>query len=625
MIKVSNLCKSYGSQELFRNASFNINPKERVGLVGRNGHGKTTLFRLILGLEAADSGSVSVPKNYRMGYLEQHLDFTSETVLQEACLGLPPGREHEAWRAEKILAGLGFGPQDMHRAPSEFSGGFQVRLNLAKVLVSESEMLLLDEPTNYLDVVSIRWLTRFLHAWPGELMLITHDRSFMDSVTTHTLAIHRKRLKKIKGSTEKLYNQIAAEEEIYEKTRLNDEKRRKEVEQFIRRFRAKARLANLVQSRIKTLQKQELKDKLEKMQTLEFSFKSVPFGARMMMEVSDLSFGYGAAEPNLFADLNLAIHKNDRICVVGKNGKGKTTLLKLLAGVLRPGSGKIKPHPSVQIGYFEQTNSATLDPNKTIEQEIMATSRDCTQQKARDIAGAMMFSGEQALKQVSVLSGGEKSRVLLAKLLVSPCHLLLLDEPTNHLDMEACDSLMAAIDCFDGAVVLVTHNEMFLHTLADRLLVFDRGKQFLYESGYQSFLDDVGWENDEHLEQPRKAATSQTLAPEPFDKKTLRKLKAQIVQERSRVLKPLEQRNAELERAIAALEEQLTEVNKQLIVAATNGDGQGLADLARKERETKRRIDAHYAQLDEVLQALETRAREFEEKLEKLHQSAKQA
>ncbi len=615
MIQVNNLCKSYGSQELFDEASFTVNAGERVGLVGRNGHGKTTLFRLILGLETPDSGTIRKPKAYRMGYLEQHLDFQGATVLEEACRGLPPGMEHDAWRAEKILAGLGFSATDMARRPAEFSGGFQVRLNLAKVLVSEPDMLMLDEPTNYLDVVSIRWLIRYLQAWKGELMLITHDRSFMDSVTTHTLGIHRKRMRKVEGGTAKYYDQIASEEEIYEKTRLNDEKRRKEVEQFIRRFRAKARLANLVQSRIKTLEKQERKHKLEKIETLEFAFKSEPFSSKVMMDVHEAAFHYDG-QPNLFENLNLTIHNNDRICIVGKNGKGKTTLLKVLAGELAPQAGDLKPHPSLKRGYFEQTNTAALDPNRTVEQEIMSADADCTNQMARDIAGAMMFSGDQALKKISVLSGGEKSRVLLGKLLVSPSHLLLLDEPTNHLDMESCDSLMEAIDAFEGAVVLVTHNEMFLHTLANRLLVFDRDRYFLYEGGYQDFLNDIGWEDDEAPDdkQPQEEQTSHTN----LDKKALRKLKAEIVQEKSRVLRPLESKSRELEQAIMGLEHELSEVNQKLVQASGNGDGEAIARLAKSERDIQSRIEDLYDELDALTRELEARSDEFEEKLENL-------
>jgi len=260
MISIENVSKSYGARVLFEDVSFRINSRERLGLVGRNGHGKTTLFRMIIGAEHPEAGAIVIPRNYRIGHVAQHLQFGGGTVLEEVAAGLPEIEKDQVWKAEKILAGLGFLEKDMTRRPEDFSGGYQVRMNLARVLVSDPDLLLLDEPTNYLDITSIRWVTRFLQDWPHEIMLITHDRGFMDGVVTHVAGIHRRKVKKIEGNTEKFYQQIAQEEEIYEKTRVNDEKRRKEIELFITRFRAKARLAGMVQSRIKTLSKLDKKD-----------------------------------------------------------------------------------------------------------------------------------------------------------------------------------------------------------------------------------------------------------------------------------------------------------------------------------------------------------------------------
>ena len=258
MIRIENLHKSYGDLILFAGINFALNERERLGVVGRNGHGKTTLFRMILGKENPDSGSIIVPKNYRIGYVSQNLEFRHDTILTEAISALPEAENDHHWKAEKILAGLGFTQTDFQRPPKTFSGGYQVRLNLAKALIAEPDLLLLDEPTNFLDIISIRWIERFLQNWPHEIMLITHDRSFMDKLVTHTMGIHRGAVRKIEGDTAKYYDQIAQDEEVYEKTRLKDARRRKEIKQFITRFRAKARQANLVQSRIKTLQKMEI-------------------------------------------------------------------------------------------------------------------------------------------------------------------------------------------------------------------------------------------------------------------------------------------------------------------------------------------------------------------------------
>ena len=496
MIKIFGLNKVYGKQVLFDDLSLSINRGEKVGLVGRNGHGKSTLFQMILGNVEANSGNISVPKNYRIGHLEQHIHFTKPTVLEECSLGLPDGEEYETWKVEKILSGLGFSEEDMNRSPAEFSGGYQIRINLAKLLVSNPDMLMLDEPNNYLDIVAIRWLEDFLKSWEGEFILITHDRSFMDSVVTHVAAIHRTKARKVEGNTEKLYNMINQEEEIYEKTRLNEAKKRRQEEIFIARFKARASFASRTQSRVKKLEKQGEMKALDYIEDLELFFNSAHFASNQMMSAEDISFSYSGAEPFLIDNFSISIGKRDRICIIGKNGMGKSTLLKLLAGELEPLSGNINKHPVLQEGYFGQTNKIDLDDNKTVAEEIRSADKLCTEQKARTIAGGLMFSGDNALKKVKVLSGGEKSRVLLGKILVTPCHLLFLDEPTNHLDMQSCDSLIEAVDDFDGSVVMVTHNEMHLRAVATKLIVFDNSAINIFHGTYDDFLTDVGWADE---------------------------------------------------------------------------------------------------------------------------------
>ncbi|MBN1499839.1 MAG: ABC-F family ATP-binding cassette domain-containing protein [Spirochaetes bacterium] len=496
MIKISGLNKSFGSQVLFDDLSLSINKGEKVGLVGRNGHGKSTLFQMILGNVEYDSGTISIPKNYRIGHLEQHLHFTKATVLEECSLGLPEGEEYNTWLVEKILSGLGFSENDMQRSPHEFSGGYQIRMNLAKLLVSEPDMLMLDEPTNYLDIIAIRWLEEFLREWENEFILITHDRSFMDAVVTHTAAIHRTKARKVEGDTDKLYGQINQEEEIYEKTRQNEAKKRRQEEIFIARFKAKASFASRAQSRVKKLEKQGEMKALDNIQDLELYFNSAPFAAAQMMSAEEISFSYDGKEPFLIDKFSLAVGKNDRICIIGKNGKGKSTLLKLLCGELKPVSGEISKHPSLQEGYFGQTNKIDLNDNRTVSEEIRSADKSCNEFKARSIAGGLMFPGDNALKKIKVLSGGEKSRVVLGKILVTPSHLLFLDEPTNHLDMQSCDSLIEAIDNFDGSVIMVTHNEMHLRAVATKLIVFDNNKIITYSGTYDEFLSDVGWSDE---------------------------------------------------------------------------------------------------------------------------------
>jgi ATP-binding cassette subfamily F protein 3 len=616
MIKISNISKSFGDRVLFEGMTFNVNRRERVGLVGRNGHGKTTLFRLILGEIEADGGTIMIPRRYHIGHLDQHLRFSQDTALDQAMSGLPEDKRTQSWRAEKILSGLGFSEREMSLPPERLSGGYQVRLNLAGVLVSEPDLLLLDEPTNYLDVVSIRWLSRFLQTWPSELMLITHDRSFMDSVVTHTVGIHRKRAKKIQGGTEKLYTQILQEEEIHEKTRINDEKKRREIERFIERFRAKNTLATRVQSRIKYLATHEKIERLDRIQTLEFSFNHAPFNTKHMMRIEDVSFGYDNG-PDLFSKLSFEILSRDRVCVIGPNGKGKSTLLRILAGQLQPRHGQVRPHGELRLGYFAQTNVSGLDPHRSVVDEILAADDGCIGQTAHNIAGAMMFGGDDALKQISVLSGGEKSRVMLGKLIVSPCNLLLLDEPTNHLDMDSCDSLLAAVDAFEGAVIIVTHNEMFLHTLATRFVVFDRGSARVHDGSYQDFLDRVGWEVDDPSGRKEPSTNRDPSAP-GLDKKKLRQTRAKILTERSRVVTPLQTRVDDLEARIVALEAEARSAVAGLERASAEGDAAAIAELSRASGQLQQDIDRLFAELEQAATELEQATKTFARRLDEL-------
>ena len=618
MIVVDNLSKSYGKQALLDSISFKVNRRERVGVVGRNGHGKTTLFRMIMGEEEPDSGTISRPRNYRVGHVEQRLTFTEGTVLAEGARALPPDSHNETWRVEKVLFGLGFEAADLEKRPSELSGGYQVRLNLAKALVGDYQMLLLDEPSNYLDITSIRWLERFLAAWPGELLIITHDRSFMDNVATHILGIHRRKVRKIRGDTGKYYEQIAAEEEIYEKTRVNDERKMKEMDLFITRFRAKARLGGLVQSRVKSLEKMEKKDKLETLKTLEFAFAEKPAFHKYAMDVRDVSFAYTPGRP-LIRRFSISIGSQDRVFVVGRNGRGKTTLLKLLAGDLEPRSGEIASPQSVAPGYFEQTHISTLCESNTVLEEIASADPEGDPKRARFIAGGMMFEGDDALKRIRVLSGGEKSRVLLGKLIATPINLLLLDEPTNHLDLESNDALLEAIDNFDGAVVMVTHNELFLHALADRLVVFDNDEVGVYEGGYGRFLEKVGWK-DEVMQGPpggAKPADESDVKPK-WTPKELRRLRSEVVAERSRALRPIEAKMEGLEKEIEARDASFRELNGELLEASRAKQGSRVVELSRSMHQAKKAADALLDELETLTQEHEALAVEFDRKLRAL-------
>ena len=593
---------------IFDAVSFTVNPGERIGLVGRNGHGKTTLFRMILGEEKPDDGVISIPAGYTVGHLSQHISFTRPTVLEEGCVGLPESEDgrDESYKVKTILTGLGVSPDALDRNPYELSGGYQIRLNLAKVLVGSPGLLLLDEPTNYLDIVSIRWLTQFLRNWKNELILITHDRDFMDSVTTHTMGIHRCNIRKTAGPTQKLYDQLLLEEEVYEQTRINEDKKRKETEQFINRFRAQATRARAVQSKIKALQKKGSLEKIAAIKNLDFEFNAAPFTGKFLLEASNISFGFTPEAP-LLSGFSMAVGKNDRIAVIGKNGKGKTTLLNLLAGELPPTKGTVTHHPKLKLACFGQTNINRLTPEKTVEDEILDVLPEYNRKVARTICGIMMFDGDKALKKIEVLSGGEKSRVLLGKLLVSPANLILLDEPTNHLDMESIDSLLEALTAFDGAVIIVTHSEMILHALATRLVVFDNNRVTVFDGTYQDFLDRVGWADEPPVQR--------TISNADRSKKDMRRLRADMISDRGRVLGTLKTRITEIEGTIIELEQKVDDDTTALLHVSVKGDGAAIKDLSKSLHATRVQIDDLFDEMVVLTGELESKTKEFEERL----------
>lgn len=495
MIQVDGLSLVYHGEPLFENAFFSIQPGERCALVGRNGTGKSSLFRLLTNQETPDKGTIAKRKNYTIGLLNQHIVFTQPTLLEEAALGLRPEEKDCLYKAETILFGLGFKEEDLERSPQEFSGGYQLRLHLTKVLVGEPDCLLLDEPTNYLDIVSIRWFTKFLREWRGEFILISHDREFLDSVSTHTMGIHRQKVSKVKGSTIDFFEQIMQQEEIHEKTRANLEKKREHLQGFIDRFGAKASKATQAQSKQKMLSRIPVLENLKNLYHLDFAFNEANFPGKKMLEAQNVSFSYqSSSEKPLIENLSLTVEKGERIAIIGKNGRGKSTILRLLADDLAPNEGIIKRSDNLSIGYFGQTNIDRLHPRHTIEEEIATANPKLNRTQIKAICGLMMFSGDKSNKLNAVLSGGEKSRVLLGKIVAAPCNLLLLDEPTHHLDMESIEALIDAIEDFSGAVIIVTHSELILKRMAlDKIIVCHQGKQDLHYGTYEDFLTKDGW------------------------------------------------------------------------------------------------------------------------------------
>jgi ATP-binding cassette subfamily F protein 3 len=433
-------------------------------------------------------------------------------------------------------------------------------------------------------------------------------------------------VRKIAGNTAKFYNQIAQDEETYEKTRINDERRAKEIENFIAKFRASARLQGLVESRKKTLAKMGKKEKLEKIASLDFVFTPKTFHGKYVMSAEGLSFGYEPDRP-LFRDLNITIGSRDRIFVIGPNGRGKTTLLKLLAGVLQPGQGRVSVPLNVAVGYFEQSNVRTLDESNTVLDEVASALTYVDQKRARFLSGSMMFEGEDALKRISILSGGEKSRVMLAKIIGSPTNLLLLDEPTNHLDMDSSDALLEALDAFEGAVIMVTHNEMFLNALAERLIVFEEGGAFVFEGGYQWFLDKLGWREEgdrpsaaADAERPAEVETDpvQQVRPNAQSKagrKDERRRRSELQTERAKVLKALEKKIMGLEKALETGEAELERMNLEVAEASRLKDSPRIVELSKAIHRRQEEANAAYRELEAVLGEYESRKADFDKQL----------
>lgn len=586
MIHISHLTKTAGGKPLLNDVSVTIGTKERIGLIGRNGSGKSTFLKVLLGTESFDDGSIDKSESHRIAALEQHLAFSKTTIVEQVSLGLPANAKHEDWKAKSILMGLGFTEPDFSRPPEDFSSGMQVRLRLAELLVSEAQTLLLDEPTNYLDIISLRWLEQFLQTWTGGFILVTHDQRFMERVVTHTIGIHRGHMRKLRGGPQKLLDQIVKEEEIHESTRINTEKKQEKTKEFISKFRAGARSAGLVQSRIKALAKQKKPEKLEKLPVISFDFQGLPFKANTLLEATNCSFGYEEAHP-LFSHFSLKVRAKERIAIIGRNGKGKSTLLRVLIQDLRTQSGNIKQHVDLQIGYFAAGNTANLQTHHSILEELMQLP-GVTEKQVRTVCGALLFTGDVVKKPIEYLSGGERSRVCFAKVLLSPMHLLVLDEPTNHLDLESCQALTNALKLFEGTVLFVTHDERMLSNVANRLVVFDENQVLVYEKTYDEFLQEVGWSEDVQLQ---SAATKESNQKQQYEQlKQQRKLLRQVQNNQKKSLQQIE-----------SLEAQQLVLSQKLQQSYVDGNRQHMESLGKDSHAIAQKIGTIYEELEQLM------------------------
>jgi len=609
MIQLSNISKNFLTQEIFSNLSFKLNRGNKVGLVGRNGSGKSTLFKIILDEESIDSGEILIPKNYKIGTLRQHLTFSEVTLRDETALALSEEAQYDIYKVEKILFGLGFSHEDLEKNPLSFSGGYQIRINLAKLLLTEPNLLLLDEPTNYLDIVSLRWLKIFLQAFDGEVILITHNRDFMDDVCNLTMGIVRKELNVVAGDTYKFYAQLKANDELYEKQKLSDDKKRKELEDFIAKNKARASTAALAQSKVKQLEKMGQMQDLGFDDTLKFNFSFKETPAKVLLDVNNLSFGY-SREKILFKDISFTLKKGECLAIIGKNGKGKSTLLNTIAGELTQLTGSIKSHNSSSMAHFGQTNISHLNPNSSVIDEVTLGNPKSAFSKIRSICGAMMFSGDSVDKKISLLSGGEKSRVMLGQILARDVNLLFLDEPTNHLDIDSIEALTEAIQNFKGGVIIVTHSEELLRRVANRLIVFAKDEAKYFDGGYDDFLKKIGWEEEKQI---KEAKTTPKV-----NKKENKKQKSALITERNRKTSPLKKEIKKLENRIIEIEDLIKLQHEELIKASDNKDRYKVMEISKLVTLEESEVEDKFEQLEIVQNSLDEITNEYEIKLKEL-------
>lgn len=581
MISVSNLSVQFGGTPLFDHVSFIINDKDRIGLVGKNGAGKSTLLKIIKGLQQSDEGEVIIPDGATVGYLPQEMEpHSRKTVLQETMSAFSEVLELEhrlkelekqiAERSdyesdgyhdlihhhsdaleryhllggqavqvniEKVLTGLGFEREEFDRELSTFSSGWQMRVEIAKLLLQQHHVILLDEPTNHLDIESIQWLEAYLETFKGAVVLVSHDRAFLDNVTKRTIEIS---LGKIYDYKANYSDYVLLREERMESqlaTHNNQQRQIRQIERFIERFRSKATKAKQVQSRIKMLGKIDLVevDAIDE-SGIRFRFPPAPHSGKIILEANHLQKEY--PQKRVLNDLNFSVIKNDRIAFVGKNGEGKTTLAKVVTGQVEY-DGELKFGHNVVIGYYAQDQSDHLDPEKTVFQTIDDVAVGDIRPRIKAILGGFLFSGDDIEKKVKVLSGGEKSRLSLARLLLTPANLLILDEPTNHLDMRSKDVLKNALLQYNGTLIVVSHDRDFLQGLTNRVFEFRHGTFREYIGDIYDFLEQRRLQSLNELERASRTTTGESLSdPVSVNKqnwerrkeneKELRKIRTQI-------------------------------------------------------------------------------------------------
>jgi len=663
LVVLDRLSLAFGAQTIFENLGLRIGERDRVGLIGANGSGKTTLLRIIAGQQEPDKGRVDRASRLRVGYLPQEWAEVGRGPLLEFVLASVPGREDlqaqrvecetelEAARGEaeeavlmalaarvadiherldhferyyteheaaRILAGLGFGADELHRDIEELSGGWQMRAALAALLFQQPDLLLLDEPTNHLDMPSVTWFGDFLKSYKRAFLMISHDREFLNEQIERVVAFEPEGVRQYPGNYEHYVRQRVEEEAVLEARARNVERERERLERFIARNRARKDRARSVQSRMKTLEKLEDVEVFEKRKVMRFRLPPTVRAVTEVVRIEALRKAFG--DHVVFPDLDLTVRRGEKIGIIGVNGAGKTTLLKMMAGELAPDSGKITIGSNVQLGYFAQHHAETLHDDMTVYDEVYSARPEETVGRVRSILGAFLFSGDDVDKRISVLSGGERARVALARLMMNPGNLLLMDEPTNHLDLESSESLADSLSTFDGTLVFVSHNRSLIRKLATVIWNVEAGRVEPYEGTLDEYMYScrLRWagESREPGEPEETAGGEVGIRPSNREKDKARKRReAEIRNQRYRVLGPLKKRVTELEELITRLEQKQAERSEQLSDPEVYADEQRREKLLGGYQKSARRLEELTASWEAAVEEHDTAEAKLEAEL----------
>ena len=643
MISINSLTVSYGGFTLLNDINFHISENDKIGLVGKNGAGKSTILKLICGLQNPTNGKVAVPAGLKIGYLPQIMEHhRGKTVIEEAMmafsdmfdmeaeleritieLGERTDYESDAYQqlivrmnevndrltlsrsdnpqvlAEKTLMGLGFKYDELSRPTETFSQGWNMRIELAKILLSKPDVLLLDEPTNHLDIESIEWLEGYLKDYRGSLLLISHDRKFLDNVTDRTVEIMLGRIHDYKVPYSK-YLELRRERLMQQQAAYENQQRMIEkTEEFIERFRYKPTKSNQVQSRVKQLEKLErIEVDLEDKSALAVKFPPALRSGDIAYKAVDMKVGYG--EKVVFSDAQIEVRRGEKVALVGRNGEGKTTLMRVVMRELDPMEGESKIGHNVNIGYYAQNQEDILDKEDTVFGTLDRVAVGDIRLKLRDILGAFLFKGEDIDKKVAVLSGGERARLAMAKLILKPYNLLALDEPTNHMDIRSKDILKQALKSYDGTLIIVSHDRDFLDGLVDKLYEFRDGKVKEHLGGVADFLERRKLENLSELE--RRFKVEESKPAEVVQKKEEAKQEYEAKRFISKEERKIRNRISFLEKGISELEAKMAEIES---VLSNPGPDDDIMELTRAYLENKREVDFKMAEWEKLSEQID--------------------